>query len=106
MVMISLPAYSKLNTDQMIITEEHQASIIVPSGSIPTQSSNIGRLQRDKAFSLIKEVLSDQLESIVQADFGIGDGDSLDSPSISVDLCVKEGHGEKKGTGPDTTSTS
>src|ERR1700734_3320324 len=59
--------------------------------------------------SLLNEVISDQLESIIQAGLGVGDNDSLDSPSVSVDLSIKEGHGEKKGINSDAsyaTSTS
>jgi hypothetical protein len=99
MVRISLPTYSKVITDQMLTTEEHHASIAVPISSNSTNSSNLRAPQPHKTSSLIKEVISDQLESIIQAGLGVGDSDSLDSPSVSVNLSIKEAHGEK-GTNP------
>jgi hypothetical protein len=109
MASIPLPTFPKLITDQAITTEEYHASIVVPSRSIPTQSSNLRSSQRHKTSSLLKEVISDQLESIIQAGLGVGDSDSLDCPSVSVDLSIKKGHGEKEGTNSDAshaTSTS
>jgi hypothetical protein len=96
MVRISLPTHSQLITDQVITTEEYHPSIVVPSRSIPTQSSNLGSSQRHKSSSLLKEVISDQLEGIIQADLGVGDSDSVDSASVSVNLSVEEAHGEKR----------
>jgi hypothetical protein len=95
MVWISLPTFPKLIPDQVMTTEEHHAGIVVPSRSIPTQSSNLRPLQRHHTSSLLKEVISDQLESIIQAGLGAGDSSSSDSPSVSLNLSMKEAHGEK-----------
>jgi hypothetical protein len=95
MVRISQPPYSKLIPNQVITIEEHHAAIVFPSRSIPTQSSNLRPLQRHNTSSLLKEVISDQLESIIQAGLGVGDSSSSDNPSVSLNLSMKEARGEK-----------
>jgi len=90
MVRISLHTYSKLITDQVITTEEHHAAIGFLSSSIPTQSSNLRPSQRHKTSSLLKEVISNQLECIIQAGLSVGDINSSDRPSVSLNLSKKD----------------
>jgi hypothetical protein len=103
MVSIPLPTYSKLITDQVITTEEHNTGVVFSCRSNRTQSFNPRPLQRHKTSSLLKEVVSDQLESIIQAGLGVGDSNSSDSPSVSLNLSLKEAHGEKS-TNPEAHS--
>lgn len=95
MVRISLSTYSKLITEQVIATEERHASFDVPICSNSTKPSNLRAPQPHNISSLIKEVIRDQVESIIQAGLGVGDSDSVDGPSVSVNLSMKDAHGEK-----------